>query len=445
MLVSALLPYCPQKPGLQVTTYLHPITRTDDNNASCEVRYHSSRRFGGDARQSFRNKRGNSKRKPSLRAIKGCYVCRKDHFARDKHSPMEIREAIEKLRKEGTVYVAIEELAGVDDVRACVNDDDSDGNVTDSSDVSFEEVNSAIEKQLANASFIYGLDVSGNQSTDPLEMVSTANSIEHTPFHGIMCDTGANRSSIMSIIQYKAYCRENLSPASMTTKGIDTSVRKKIQGFGGTRMTMGQTQVKIPISGLGIIAHVTFNTVEDDCTTVLSLQDIKELGFEIYIQTNTLQYKAHVHKLEEDNGLLWLRWNPQDQVLFSECELLRLHKSFGHPSVRALSNLLRKARPKAPDVTRQLEEIAECDTCAKHATKPRRFKLTVGRKECRFNHVVAIDIMFIDGLKILHCVDEATHFQSATILSNMKSATVWKALPLVSGTVIGLFRTTLFT
>ncbi len=67
------------------------------------------------------------------------------------------------------------------------------------------------------------------------------------------------------------------------------------------------------------------------------------------------------------------------------------------------------------------------DTCKRHASKPKRFKLTVGSEDSRFNHAVAADIMFIHGKPILHLVDEATHFSSATWMIRTTSLAVWKA------------------
>ena len=111
--------------------------------------------------------------------------------------------------------------------------------------------------------------------------------------------------------------------------------------------------------------------------------------------------------------------------------MLKLHRSFGHPSASALYKLLRRAHPdEANQSTRQtLEQIAkECETCLRHASKPRRFKLTVGHNNARFNHVVAVDIMYINNKPILHVVDEATHFSSAQWLRKVSSSEVWKAL-----------------
>ena len=63
---------------------------------------------------------------------------------------------------------------------------------------------------------------------------------------------------------------------------------------------------------------------------------------------------------------------------YTELELKRLHRVFGHPSVTALKHLLRRADPENFDneVKQALHDIVkECMTCARHAAKPRRFTL----------------------------------------------------------------------
>lgn len=156
---------------------------------------------------------------------------------------------------------------------------------------------------------------------------------------------------------------------------------------------------------------------------------MKNLGLEISIRKNALILGKHKHPLVIQNGLLLLKWEPNDHVFYSHDDLRKLHRSFGHPSAKSLANLVRRANPRIPSARNTLEEIKkECDVCAKFERRPCRFKLTMGTEEYRFNHIVAVDIVFIDGNKFLHCVDECTHFGAAVIVRNMKSNTIWKAL-----------------
>lgn len=76
-----------------------------------------------------------------------------------------------------------------------------------------------------------------------------------------------------------------------------------------------------------------------------------------------------------------------------------------------------------------LEDVLrKCEVCIQHAAKLRRFKVKVGTDDLRFNHIVAIDVMYINSRPILHPVDEATHFNTAQCLKNMTSQHFWKTV-----------------
>ena len=305
-------------------------------------------------------------------------------------------------------------------------------------------VNSELEQKFSNTAFMHGTQNTNTTrpSTDatdtnctPLTATAGDDAVSFTVqdlpqrFEGVMIDTGANRSSTMSLSQYENYCREHMTPAALHNISIDTSRQKKIKGIGGTIKTIGQARVRIPISGLGIELIVVFNIVPHDSPTILCLQDMKRMGIDISIQEDSLTLGDKMHSLVLENNLLWLKWESTDYTFYTETELRKLHRSFGHPSAKALAELLKRARPTDPYVHDELDAIIrECAVCAKNASIPRRFKLTVGTEDVRFNHIVAVDIVTIEGKQVLHCVDESTHFQAAAFLTNMKSETVWKAL-----------------
>lgn len=96
----------------------------------------------------------------------------------------------------------------------------------------------------------------------------------------------------------------------------------------------------------------------------------------------------------------------------------KLHRSFGHPSVNSQFSVLKLTRPE--EVDKRLRSAIEglvnrCRICKKTAKKPRRFKLTVGTELDRFNHTIAIDIMYIDSEPVVNNFDESTYFYSSTI------------------------------
>lgn len=64
-----------------------------------------------------------------------------------------------------------------------------------------------------------------------------------------------------------------------------------------------------------------------------------------------------------------------------------------------------------------------------YVQKPSGFKIKL-RDDKEFNHTVHADIFYIDAKHILHAVNKATRFQSAPLLPEVTSKTLWNALPM---------------
>lgn len=61
----------------------------------------------------------------------------------------------------------------------------------------------------------------------------------------------------------------------------------------------------------------------------------------------------------------------------------------------------------------------------RHDATPRRFKLTVGTDEVHFNHTVQIDTVLLSGKPVIHIVDMATHFCTASSLRSQSTKNIW--------------------
>ena len=218
------------------------------------------------------------------------------------------------------------------------------------------------------------------------------------------------------MIQYKAYCREfdlpmKISPWPNRINGISSSVAV----LGITSITM---VITIPFPGLGIASTFKFNITRARAPSLLSLRDMKSTGMEISIQRHRLVLGKRIQPLVFENDFLYHRWTRSEMGCFEENvpfalytigELTKLHGSFWHPSLNALHNELRRARPDEdhPGIRSILQEITRrCRICSKTAAKPKRFKLTIGSENDRFNHVIAVYIMYIMSLPVVHIVDE---------------------------------------
>lgn len=117
--------------------------------------------------------------------------------------------------------------------------------------------------------------------------------------------------------------------------------------------------------------------------------------------------------------------------LFSEQELMRIHRSLGHAKPDRIMDLLRPANHKAltDDIRGTLEKLVEnCKSCAMNQPKPRRFLFSSRYQGTgEFNSAVYVDIMSLDG-NVLYVVCAGTNYQAGHYLENMRAETVWAAL-----------------
>jgi len=407
-----------------------------------DVHYTTGQKYGGKAQRALKPA-GNRTRSISrwLAQQKGCFVCKKNHRARDYHSRQEVSHAIEKLKKKyPSALITIEDLSMV--VQDLIEDNEIDAEATDDeddeeSDIEVDDVHftqnecsvfEAEEEFLANAAYIHGKTFVQDQEMSILAMYNELRMGEETKFKGIYLDTCANRSSVMSLNQYQAYCKEFHVPMQLSTHGAKT-----LRGIGGKSAALGSAWIPIPFTKLKLIVDVNFQIVNDNVPTLLCMKDMVQNGLDISIQKSEISYKHRKHPLILENYFLIHRWKPEDvsYSMYTEDELRKLHRSFGHPTVSAFKKVLKAARPDEmnSEVKEWISTItAACSSCAKYGSKPRRFKITVGTDDLRFNQTVAVDIMYITQKKpVLHIVDEATHFNAACFLTKVSSEKVWKA------------------
>ena len=110
----------------------------------------------------------------------------------------------------------------------------------------------------------------------------------------------------------------------------------------------------------------------------------------------------------------------------TDVELKRLHRRFGHPSVERLARILDRSGHEVDSKT--LKHLTQyCHHCQKHGKSPGRFRFTL-REDVDFNYSIVVDIMYIDGLPLLHIVDEGTRFQAGRWLQNISAKHTWDTL-----------------
>ncbi len=404
--------------------------------------FSTGHKFGGRARKNLKGfNKGRRSFSKWLAAHKGYFLCRKDHRARDHHSPAEVKEAVNKLKlKYPRAMVTMDDLAMVVGEITDMVDTTSGSDEDDGSDTSEELEHSAniavceegygtrTEMHFANVAFMHGRSFSRDLDKELMAMYTDLNEGEETKFKGLYIDTCANRSSVMSYAQYTAYCEEFQVPVCIERESI-----RPLHGIGGNSSPIGTANIPVPFRDLNLVIDVRFQIVKDNVPSLLCMKDMLDNGLDISILDSEIRYKHLSQPLELKNYFLIHKWKRGDigYSLYTEAELKKLHKSFGHPSVSALVNVLKRARPNemSSEVQKTISDIVKtCLTCSVHASRPKRFKLTVGTDDLRFNHIVAIDITYISNKPILHVVDEATHYNAALFLTKISSETVCRAL-----------------
>lgn len=70
-------------------------------------------------------------------------------------------------------------------------------------------------------------------------------------FQGLRIDTCANRTSVISINQYKAYCRQFNFPSQ-----INKTRKKSLRGLGGTSEPIGVARIPVPFKDLNLVIDI---------------------------------------------------------------------------------------------------------------------------------------------------------------------------------------------
>lgn len=113
---------------------------------------------------------------------------------------------------------------------------------------------------------------------------------------------------------------------------IDRTDDRSLKGICGRTLPVGTATIPIPFADLDLIIDVKFRIINEDCPSLLSLRDMKENGRDLSMQNNTISYKHKIHGLIFEDDFLKHKWKADDMgcVLYTEKELRRLHRVFGH-------------------------------------------------------------------------------------------------------------------
>ncbi|KAL0929476.1 uncharacterized protein CTRU02_204398 [Colletotrichum truncatum] len=117
----------------------------------------------------------------------------------------------------------------------------------------------------------------------------------------------------------------------------------------------------------------------------------------------------------------------ESSIFFTEVQLRRLHRRFGHPRTERLYQLLKNAGHD--DISQSILEKVQkfCHNCQSHDPAPRRFKFSL-KDESYFNYEIVVDVVRLKDKNALHVIDTETSFQGATFLKSLSARDTWNAL-----------------
>lgn len=159
-------------------------------------------------------------------------------------------------------------------------------------------------------------------------------------------------------------------------------------GISGRKNAIGIVRIKIRFTALSLVIAVDFLVLAEAIPTLLSTKDMMDNDVDISLAHKRISYQGKHHPLALEDYFLIHRWQPADlpYAMHTCTELRHIHRSFGHPSVCAPMELLKRAQGDDldPETRKSLRNIEkQCSTCRVTSANPRHFKLTIGSRVLR--------------------------------------------------------------
>ncbi|CDF36525.1 unnamed protein product [Chondrus crispus] len=242
------------------------------------------------------------------------------------------------------------------------------------------------------------------------------------PFHGICIDSAAQRS-VVGVEQAKAYCslfNVPFSPSASNARNIFSFGTHKHVG-------LGLLTVRVPIAPTHFIS-LSVEVVDTNVPFLLGLDNMEK--YKMVLDTDKCILSSKLEgwqiRLWKKRGHLYYVWGPN--ILFTESELMKVHRHFHHPYSERLYSVMSRAEPDktSPEVLRTLKRISStCDLCQRRSRAPHRFRVSLPDADVVFNRTLCLDLMYLDNTPVLHVVDKETKFSAAAFLGKETAEATW--------------------
>lgn len=373
-------------------------------------------------------------------ASKKCFICNKIGCWSTRHPIEERRRSRQRFQNyvqdrgiDSDYEAFLMSFEGID-----IDDDDDDGNEDNKDlDLYFQSYNEQfltsacgaingriITTRLNNAATAHaatGNDPYGdNTHKGETHLFTFYSRYGENTFQGIMPDTGAAGISTAGETQVKALQR--LMPSIYIDKTKAGSHRIRF-GDSPECVSLGDVKVSTPVG------EIDFAVMPTNTPFLLCLADMDRHRIYLNNVDNVLVHQGKEYPIVRKWGHPWLLLDEEQTAVhyLTETELRQLHRRFGHPAADRLYKLLEKTEHEDvnKDILKRIEKY--CHQCQLYSKAPGRFKFTV-RDDIDFNFRVIVDIMYLNQKPVLHAVDEATAFQAARFLRDIRASTTWDTL-----------------
>lgn len=142
-----------------------------------------------------------------------------------------------------------------------------------------------IEQHFTLTVFLHGRDVRHREKLhDSFTTNDHANfpevpKVDYKHFKKLRIGNCANRTSIIDVGQYCAYCQTLKLPYS-----IKPPNNRAIAGIGRTRKAVGLVVIHVPFKDLDLVIDDAFRFIKEDIPTILSMKDMMQNSLDICTQ-----------------------------------------------------------------------------------------------------------------------------------------------------------------
>ena len=242
-------------------------------------------------------------------------------------------------------------------------------------------------------------------------------------FVGFVVDSAATKS-FCGMPQWQAFrsLGAKTRPVSVQTSGLWAGGRK----LGKFLATTSAYEVHVRLLAVQLL--FTVHIVAEDIPFLLGLDVQSKYKFVIKPGQNIV-YLENLpdHPLPTvRKSLLYIVM--RDECFYTEAELSKLHRQFGHASAADLEFVLSRSQKKMLDAAdkERLEDIAKrCFICQTYARSPNMHTVST-HIGCVFNHQVFLDAVHLEGLPpVLSMVCRGVRYIRAVVLQNETGSGIW--------------------